>query len=91
VKAAIADVTSPLGDAARLCLCGGVALYLAGHAAFRLRMTGALEPAKLAAAAASLVVYAVTGSADAWVTALALTLVLAALTTREAAEVGSPA
>jgi low temperature requirement protein LtrA len=91
IKAAIADVGVPLGDAARLCLCGGVALYLAGHAAFRLRMTGALEPAKLAAAVAALVVFALTGSADAWVTALGVTAVLTALTIREAAEVGSPA
>src|SRR3954452_9593694 len=43
VKVAIANVSDPLGDAARLCMCGGVALYLAGHAAFRLRMTGMLE------------------------------------------------
>jgi low temperature requirement protein LtrA len=91
VKVVIADVGVPLGDAARLCLCGGVALYLAGHAAFRLRMTGVVEPAELAAAIAALVVFALTGSADAWVTALAVTAVLTALTIREAAEVGSPA
>ena len=29
-----------LGDAARLALCGGVALYLVGHVAFRLRIVG---------------------------------------------------
>jgi low temperature requirement protein LtrA len=32
------SVTAPLEDAARLALCGGVALYLVGHAAFALRM-----------------------------------------------------
>ena len=91
VKSAIAHTSDPLGDAARLCMCGGVALYLAGHAAFRLRMTGNLEVAKLVAAGAALVVYVITGHADAWVTALCLTAVLAALTIREAKEVTSPA
>ena len=91
VKVAIAHVSEPLGDAARLCMCGGVALYLIGHAAFRLRMTSQVEVAKLIAAAGALLVFAVTGSADAWVTALGVTLVLAALTFREAREVASHA
>jgi low temperature requirement protein LtrA len=91
VKVAIAHVSDPLGDAARLCLCGGVALYLVGHAAFRLRMTGTVETVKLLAAAAAVVVFVVTGDADAWVTELAITVVLAGLTFREAREVASPA
>jgi low temperature requirement protein LtrA len=91
VKVAIAHVSDPLGDAARLCLCGGVALYLVGHAAFRLRMTGTVETVKLLAAAAAVVVFVVTGDADAWVTELAITVVLAVLTFREAREVASPA
>jgi low temperature requirement protein LtrA len=91
VKVAIANVSEPLPDDARLCLCGGVALYLAGHAAFRLRMTGNVEVAKVAAAAAMLVVFAITGSADAWVTSVLVTVVLAALTFRETREVASPA
>lgn len=91
VKPAIAHLGEPLSDGARLCLCGGVALYLAGHAAFRLRMTGALEVAKLAAAVGVMVVYAVTGSAAAWIPALGVSVVLAALTIREAAEVTSRA
>lgn len=91
VKVAIAHVTDPLGDAARLCMCGGVALYLASHAAFRLRMTGTLEVAKLVAALGAVVVYFATEEAEAWVTALCLTAVLGALTIREAKEVTSPA
>ena len=91
VKVAVAHVADPLGDAARLCLCGGVALYLAGHAAFRLRMTGRLELAKVAAAVGVMIVFAITGSAAAWVTALGVCVVLAVLTIREAAEVTSPA
>src|SRR3954453_7373676 len=86
VKASTGGVGQPLGDAARLCFCGGVALYLAGHAAFRLRMTGALELVKVAAAAAALVVFALTPSAAAWVTALCLAAVLCALTIAESRE-----
>jgi low temperature requirement protein LtrA len=91
VKAAIAHVDQPLSDAARLCMCGGVALYLLGHAAFRLRMTQTIEIAKVIAAAGVLVVFAITGSADAWVTAILVTVVLAALTIRETREVASEA
>src|SRR3954464_4964396 len=53
-KHAIAHVDDPLSTGARLALCGGVAMYLVGHAAFRLRMTGEVGAAKLAAAAACL-------------------------------------
>jgi low temperature requirement protein LtrA len=91
VKAAIAHVDQPLSDAARLCMCGGVALFLLGHAAFRLRMTQTIEIAKVIAAAGVLVVFAITGSADAWVTAILVTAVLAALTIRETGEVASEA
>jgi low temperature requirement protein LtrA len=91
VKVAIAHVGEPLGAAARLCLCGGVALYLAGHAGFRLRMTGQLEIAKVAAALGVMIVFVATGSAAAWVTALGVSVVLLALTIREAAEVTSRA
>src|SRR5919205_2433280 len=42
-KDAVAGVTDPLSDAARLALCGGTALFLARHARFRLRMTGTLR------------------------------------------------
>jgi low temperature requirement protein LtrA len=91
VKSVIPNVDEPLSDPARLCLCGGVALYLAGHTAFRWRLTGNIEVAKLVAAALALVVFAVTGDADAWVPALCLTLVLATLTFRETREVASHA
>lgn len=45
-----------LGDAGRLALCGGIALYLAGLVAFRLRMRADPEPLKLVAAVALLLV-----------------------------------
>ena len=91
VKVAIEHVTDPLGDAARLCMCGGVALYLVGHAAFRARMTGTVEFVKLMAAAAVMAVYLITEEADAWITALAIAVILAALTFREMREVASTA
>jgi low temperature requirement protein LtrA len=91
VKASTGGPAHPLSDAARLCFCAGVALYLAGHAAFRLRMTGSLEVAKVAAALAVMVVFALTGSAAAWVTAMCVALVLAALTFVEQREVTSTA
>jgi low temperature requirement protein LtrA len=83
IKAAVAHVDDPLVDAARLCLCGGVALYLAGHAAFRARISGEVETAELLAALAAMVVFAVTGSAAAWVALVALAGVLALLVARE--------
>jgi low temperature requirement protein LtrA len=90
-KAAIAHVDEPLSDAARLCLCGGIALYLSGHAAFRMRMTRVLDTRKLLASAAGVAIFLLTASADAWVPALAMTLVLGALTFRETREVASAA
>jgi len=43
-----------LGDPGRLALCGGIALYLVGLAAFKQRLLGELEPLKLITAAALL-------------------------------------
>jgi low temperature requirement protein LtrA len=68
-----------LADAARLTLCGGVALYLAGHLAFRLRMVGEFEVEKALAAGALMVLYAVGGGADAWVMAAITTVLLVLL------------
>jgi low temperature requirement protein LtrA len=89
-KDAVANGGDPLSDAARLALCGGVALYLAGHAAFRLRIVGETEVAKLAAAAACLVVFALSGSWSAWTTAGALCVVLAALLVAEGTTARAP-
>jgi len=69
-------VDEPLGDAARLALCGGVALYLVGHVAFGLRMVAVLGVEKLVAAAAVLALYAFGGGLDAWVLAGAVAAVL---------------
>jgi low temperature requirement protein LtrA len=86
MKVTIHDVGGPLPGAARLALCGGVAMYLLGNAAFRLRMVGAIAYAKLAGAAALLAVFAAGGGLSTlWFTAVA-TLVLAALCALETIE-----
>ena len=80
------DLGEPVSDAARLALCGGLALYLLGNVAFRLRMIGAVSYAKLAGAAGLLAVFALGGGLSAlWVMGLA-TLVLAALCALETLE-----
>ena len=88
---AVAQAGGALPAAARLALCGGVALYLAGHAAFRLRIAGTLEVAEIAAAAACLVVFAAAGGAAAWISAGAVTVVLVALVVWEALREREPA
>lgn len=73
------DVSGPLRDSARLALCGGVALYLVGHLAFRLRMIGAVGYEKAAVATALIALYAFGGGLPAWSVAAAITALLAAL------------
>jgi low temperature requirement protein LtrA len=79
MKVTIHDLGEPLSDAAALALCGGIALYLLGNVAFRLRMVGAVGYAKLAGAVGLLAVFALGDGLSALaVTALA-TLALATL------------
>src|SRR5205085_9731953 len=78
-KFAIRDVGAPLSDAARLALCGGVALYLAGHVAFRVRMGGSLSYARLVAVGALAVIFVAGGGLAAWALAGLVTVVLVAL------------
>jgi low temperature requirement protein LtrA len=85
VKLMIRDVGEPLGDAARLSLCGGIALYLVGHSAFRARMVRTVDYEKLAVAAALLGVYGVTGGLPAWAVAGVATGLLTVLCTFETA------
>jgi low temperature requirement protein LtrA len=79
VKLAVHDLGAPLDDPTRLALCGGVALYLVGHVAFRLRIAGSVGVEKLVAAAALLVLYAVGAGLAAWALAGAVTVVLGAM------------
>ena len=73
------SVAAALPGPARLALCGGVALYLVGNAAFSLRLLGTVEYEKLAVAAALLALYAVGGGLPAWVVAGAVAALMAGL------------
>jgi len=78
-------VGSPLPDGARLALCGGVALYLLGNIAFKLRMFGYTGYERLVVIAALLVLYVVGGGLAAWVLAGAIAVLMAALCASETA------
>ena len=54
VKKTLAHVGDPLGIIPAVALCGGVALYLLGHNAFRLRDVGSVSIPRLAATTISL-------------------------------------
>jgi low temperature requirement protein LtrA len=50
IKKTLADVGDPLGTIPAIALCGGVALYLLGHNAFRLRDVGSISVPRLVVA-----------------------------------------
>jgi low temperature requirement protein LtrA len=77
------SISAPLPDPARLALCGGVALYLFGAAAFALRMAGRVEYEKLAVAIALLVLYALAGEIAAWAVASIAAAMMGALCVAE--------
>jgi low temperature requirement protein LtrA len=66
-------------DAVRLALCGGVGLYLLGHVAFKLRLTGKLGYEKLVVAAALAILYFAGGGLAPWALAAVITALLVAL------------
>jgi low temperature requirement protein LtrA len=91
VKLVVNDsVSAPMPDAGRLAMCGGVALYLLGLAAFRLRMLGQRSLGRAATAVALLGLYAVSGGLPAWAVGALIAALVGALCTLEAA-VGAPA
>jgi low temperature requirement protein LtrA len=67
----------------RLALCGGVALYLVGHVAFALRMTGTVGYEKLFAAAALMILAAVGAGASAILLTALIAVLLGALCVAE--------
>ncbi|HEX4110410.1 MAG TPA: low temperature requirement protein A [Solirubrobacteraceae bacterium] len=81
---AVTHIDAPLTDAARLTLCAGVAVYLLGHAAFRRRLIGDWPVPNILAAAACLLVFAVSAHGHAWIPAAGVSAVLAALVAWEA-------
>ena len=64
-------------------LCGGAALYLLGHNAFRLRDVGSVSVPRLVVAVASCALIPVAVSAAALVTLVILAVLLAALAVSE--------
>jgi low temperature requirement protein LtrA len=79
VRVAIEAPGSTLPDPVRLCLCGGIALYLLGHAAFRLRMIGEVYPYELGAAAAAMVAYLIGSGFAGWVEVALVAAIMLAL------------
>ena len=72
-----------LSDAARLALCGGIAVYLLGHAGFMARMARTAEIPKLITAVAAMLVFLLGGSLVGWALAAVLAGLLAALCAAE--------
>ena len=85
VKKVLADFGDPLGTIPAIALCGGVALYLLGHNAFRLRDVGSVSVERLIAAAASLALVPLALQAPALVALTSVAVLLAALVAFEAA------
>jgi len=83
-KKTIAQVDEPLKIVPAVALCGGVALYLLGHVAFRLRNIGTLNKQRVVVAGvAALLIFPATES-DALVTVALLAALTAGLITYEA-------
>jgi low temperature requirement protein LtrA len=79
VKLSLHDVGQPLADAPRLALCGGIALYLLGHAAFRLRLAGSVNRGQIAFAGAMLALFGLGSELPAWALLSVAAALLAAL------------
>jgi low temperature requirement protein LtrA len=77
------ELSPPMPDHGRLAFCGGVALYLVGVAAFRLRMLGRFSAGRVAVAVALLVLYAVSGGMAAWATTGVVTVLVVGLCASE--------
>jgi low temperature requirement protein LtrA len=84
VKKAIGHVYEPLDIAPAVALCGGVALYLAGHIAFRLRNVGSWNRQRTIAALACLALVPLATNADSLIALAAVAAVVVVLTTFEA-------
>jgi low temperature requirement protein LtrA len=84
IKKVVAGVHAPLDAVPAVALCGGVALYLAAHIAFRLRNVGSVNRQRAAAALVCLALIPLAYNADAVLALGAITAVCAALIVYEA-------
>jgi low temperature requirement protein LtrA len=83
IKKTLADVGDPLGTIPAIALCGGVALYLLGHNAFRLRDVGSISVPRLVVAILCCALIPVAVSVPSLVTLAVLAGLLCALATFE--------
>jgi low temperature requirement protein LtrA len=83
IKKTLDHVGAPLGTIPAVALCGGVALYLLGHNAFRLRDVGGVSVPRLAATAGSLALLPAAVRLPALVTLAASATLLVALAAYE--------
>jgi low temperature requirement protein LtrA len=88
IKKTLADMNQPLDTIPAVALCGGVALYLLGHIAFRLRNVHSLNRQRLVAACACLALIPVALEADALVALGAVTAVCVLLIAYEVIRFG---
>ena len=79
IEHTLAHVADPLGTIPAVALCGGVALYLLGHNAFRLRDEGSVSVPRLAVTILCLALIGVAVSVPSLITLAVLTLLLCAL------------
>ena len=85
IEQTLAHVGEPLGTIPAVELCGGVALYLLGHNAFRLREEGSVSVPRLVVAVLCLALIPVAVSVPSLITLAVLALVLCGLATFETA------
>jgi low temperature requirement protein LtrA len=79
IKQTLAHVGDPLGTVPAVALCGGVALYLLGHNAFRLRDIGSVSVPRLVVAILCCALITVAVSVPSLITLAVLSILLCAL------------
>jgi low temperature requirement protein LtrA len=84
LRETLAHVHEPLDTVPAIALCGGTALYLAGHIGFRLRTLGTFSPHRALATLALLALIPLALGADSLAALVAVTAVLIVLITYEA-------
>ena len=84
IKKTLGDVGEPLDTVPAVALCGGVALYLAAHVAFRYRTVGTWNKQRALAAVICVALIPLATSVDALAGLLAIAAVCVALTSYEA-------
>ena len=85
IEQTLAHVGEPLGTIPAVALCGGVALYLLGHNAFRLREEGSVSVPRLVVAVVCLALIPVAVSVPSLITLAVLTVLLCGLAAFETA------